>query len=69
MALFSAFRNGLSAPDSAFRPNVTLVCFRLPPQCDVSVLLAGRERQKAESTLMLAESILTLAESRAVNLP
>ncbi len=69
MALLSAFRNGLSAPDSAFRPNVTLACFRFLPQCDVSVLPAGREQQKAESTLTLAESILTLAESRAVNLP
>jgi len=40
MAHISAFRNGLSA----FRPNVTFC-----------VLPAGGERQKAESTLMLAE--------------
>jgi hypothetical protein len=61
-ALLSAFSNGLSAPDSAFRSNVTLVCFRFPPQCDVRVLPAGGEWRKAESTL-------ALAESRAVNLP
>ncbi len=58
----STFRNGLSAPDSAFRPNVTLVCFRFLPQCDISVLPAGGEQQKAES-------MLTLALSRAFNLP
>jgi len=62
IALLSAFRNGLSTPDSAFRSNVTLACFCCPPQCDVRVLPAGGERWKAES-------MLTLAESRAVNLP
>ncbi len=59
--LLSAFRSSLSAPDFAFRPNVMLACFQFLPQCDVSVLPAGGEQQKAES-------MLTLAESRAVNL-
>jgi hypothetical protein len=52
----------LSAPDSAFRPNVMLACFRFPPQCDIGMLPAGGEWRKVESTL-------TLAERRAVNLP
>jgi hypothetical protein len=41
---------------------VTLVCFRFPQQCDISMLPAGGEQQKVES-------MLTLAESRGVNLP
>jgi hypothetical protein len=52
-ALLSAFHNGLSA-------------YRFPPQCYVCVLPAGRE---GEVSGRKAESLLTLAESRAVGLP
>jgi hypothetical protein len=62
MALLSAFRNSLFTPASTFCLNVMLAFFHFPPQCDISVLPGGGERQKAES-------MLTLAESRAVNLP
>jgi hypothetical protein len=45
MALLSAFRNGLSAPLSAFRPNVTLAWYLQAggPQSDVNVVPAGWE--------------------------
>ncbi len=52
-ALLSAFRNGLSA-------------YLFPPQCYISVLPAGGE---GEESGRKAESLLTLAESRAVGLP